>query len=149
MAVSNVISLKNDKKHIKWAAKGAKIQVIYYTVFINSVTSSMHNVTVNNHKRIRYLTLKELFLRSKVGVFKYTPHYQIFPRIYTNERISSSSSSSSAKNGKSRYYLGLLFRIYFYRESSGNNYLSAISDHNMPEQQNYFHFRVARQVKRR
>ena len=28
----------------------------------------------------------------------------------------------------------------FYRESSGNNYLSAISDHNMPERQNYFHF---------
>ena len=29
---------------------------------------------------------------------------------------------------------------FFYRESSGNNYLSAISDNNMPEQQNYFYF---------
>ena len=49
------------------------------------------------------------------------------------------SSSPSAKNG--RYYSGPLFRIYFYRESSGNNYLSAISDHNMPERKNYyFHF---------
>ena len=47
---------------------------------------------------------------------------------------------SSAKNGKSGYYSSLLFRIYFYHESSGNNYLSAISDHNIPERQNYFHF---------
>ena len=43
----------------------------------------------------------------------------------------------------------LLFRIYFYRESSGNNYLSAISDHNMPERENYFHFRVARREGKR
>ena len=66
--------------------------------------------------------------------------FQIFPRkgnIYTNEWFfsfsSSSLSSSTAKNGKSGYYSGLLFRIYFYRESKVNNYLSAISDQNMPE----------------
>ena len=42
------------------------------------------------------------------------------------------------RNGKSVYYSGLLFRIYFYRESSGNIYLPAISDHNMLERQNYY-----------
>ena len=79
------------------------------------------------------------FNESHSSIIETNVFFRYFPvrKIYIYKRASFIFIS---QKWKIRVLLGSTVPYIFYCESSGNNFLSAISDHNIPERQNYIHF---------